>query len=1020
MQTRLESIAAPKCGLYFMPEDVAQAKRNIAVYPWARQKFEALKAACDEHLQLPDELVYDAVLDMKDATFAYGISGCPRCGCSFPLDLESQKGMFSGIGDWPKKTVICPECGTVFPNEEFPDDGHGFERDGKAYYMIGMWNFYHGSVLLGGVRNHEGMVTKLTTMYMLTGESKYAQRALLLLDAFSAIFPGSLGPRDFTAFGSGFEIGRLHMLTSIVHRVKIWLAHDYDWLYGLPELDRPSPALRKLGREGTMRENIETMLNDYMLSEPGGPVYDLTNGNLSNLQNHEADGVRAMLAVGLVSGREDYCRWGADSLEAFYYNAIGRDGMYFESSLGYSLFTASVYLDIALLSMRAAQIYKWEFKHPFADNRFFRFAVENPLDMLCEGHLPSYGDWGADLRTGNAPDVKTCLEVYRSAQFFYRFSPDEIIRMKAAETLRLLYPVVEKELGDRCTELFFLHNGVHGPSLRRPENPQPASVMGQSGVAIVRSPSETALLMRYGRNNTHGHDDVLACVWYSAGREISADIGYGVHGTNAHYGWASKSIAHNTVVVNEDRHMKKNQLYKIFSGGELTLLYSGDVATVMEGDATSLYREDGLSMYRRMVGIVETELGGAYTIDFFRVEGAEKSDYAFHAFHADSKLELASVRMSPRKHWTLAGVDAPVKPYFDEPGKSYGERLTTGETFVPLLPGEEPRLWTPELNNGYGFIYNVTEHIPEADIVRAVWRTENDDRLHWFGLSHAGDRFYTGVCPSLEGQRKHAILVHRSVSPAKQYAAVACVQLQGKPEAAVADVANLSPAGRDVTVLAVTLQGGYTDYWLYSTTNQTVRLQLCGQEWVVAGRCAMLRLDSAGRVVKAECVRAQSMSFGEYRVLGREDEWIVVDQIDESSGTVWVAGRPPYKGGTPRFVRLRPPNGGPSVVYRVSSMHVSGNRTAVQLTDSLILSKGIVKSIAGEEMETFYPLPLGVAEVGDSPFLGKRIVGQRGGLGIVAGVPELKKLHVRIIRPFAEGEAFDIVDLEPGYMLQWL
>lgn len=1020
MSIKEETVAVPKSGLYFTGKDVQQARRNIEIYPWAREKYEALRRACDEHLQLSDEHLYRVVLGMKDATFAYGISGCPKCGQPFPLELEDQLGMFSSISEWPRKTVTCPHCGTVFPNEEYPDDGNGLERDGKAYYLIGMWNFYHAGLLFGGVRNHEGLVTRLVAMYMLTGDARYAKRALLLLDAFSAIFPGTLGPRDFTPYGSDFEIGRLHLLTSIVHRVKVWLAHDYDWLYRLPELDGPSPALRQLGREGTIRQNIETMLNDYMLTEPGGPYYDLTDGNLTNLQNHEADGVRAMLAVGLVSDREDYCKWGADSLTAYFYNAIGRDGMYFESSYGYSLFTASVYLDLALLSMRAAELYNWDIAHPFANARFFRFAVENPLDMLCEGHMPSYGDWGADRRIGKDPDVKLCLDVYRSAQFFYRYSPDEVIRMKAGETLRLLYPIVESKLGERSSELFLPHNGVHSPSGSRLDKKRHFTVMGQSGVSIIRSSGDTTALMRFGRNNTHGHDDVLAYSYYAGGKEISADIGYSVYGTNAHYGWASKSIAHNTVVVNQDEGMRKNQLFKIFSGGELTLLYSSETVAAMEGDATELYGECGVEQYRRMIGLVDNERGGHYVIDFFRVEGARVTDYAFHAFQSSSTLELRHAQPSPRKHWTLAGVDSPDKLYFDEPGKSLGERLTTGETFVPLLPGEEPRLWTPERNNGYGFIYNVQEYLPDQELVYAVWNSEQQERLHWFGLCGGGDRIFTGLCPDLEGGRKHAILVHRSSRPVVQYAVVTCLQHDARQRMPVEGVASLSAEGRHVTALAVSLPEGYTDYWLYSPSTQTMKLLVQGQEWTVTGRCALLRLDREGRVVRADCIQAQSMSYGDYQLYGREDKWLTIDQIDEQSGTVWVPERPPLKGDTPRFVRLRSPHKGASVVYRVNSMHVFGNRTAIQLTDSLILSKGIVRSVTDHEMETLYPLPLGVAEKGKSPFAGKRIVGQRGGLGTIVGVPELKKLQIQVVRPFTAGEAFDIVDLEPGYELQWL
>lgn len=1013
----------PKFGVYFTPDDVIQAKRNIDAYPWAKQAFAKIEEECREHMKLSDQQVYDAIISMHGGTFAYGISGCPHCSAPLPFELKDQKGLFSGLEELPRKTFTCASCRMTFPNAEYPDDGHGFERDGKAYYLIGMWNFYHGVRLLGGVRNHEGLVTKLVVMYMLTGERIYAEKAIVLLDAFSAIFPGSIGPRDFTDFGSDFEIGRLHLLTSIVHRVKIWLAHDYDWLFDFSELDQPSKALQMLGKQGTIRENIETMLNDYMLSEPGGPEYDLTNGQMTNLQNHEADGVRAMLSVGLVLGNRDYCEWGLNALEAYIYNAIGRDGMYFESSFGYSLFASSVFLDLALLSCRAAKLLDKAYHDPFADHRFYRFAVENPLDMLCEGHLPSFGDWGPDRIRSSTPDIRTCTEVYRAAQFFYHFTSDEVIRENAGSTLMLLYPLVEGSLGERCAELFFAHNGVHSP-IRKPRlKEDEPTVMGQAGISIIRK-KKTAALMRYGRNSTHAHDDILSYVYYKDGQEVSGDIGYGVYGTNAHYGWASKAIAHNTVVVNRDNMMVQNQLFKPFSGGELTTIYNDENVSVMEGDATSLYKRSGVSMYRRMVGLVNTTEGDSYTIDFFRVEGARTADFAFHVFHDNSTVELQEASPSHRTYWTLAGVDSPEKLYFDEPGKSFGERLTTGETFVPLLPGEKPRLWTTALNNGYGYIYHVKEFKPDGSVFRALWTAEGGNKFYYYGLCRQEDRLFTGLAPSLDGDRKHGILVHRSTQPNVQFAVVTYCELNdGRDSHALRNpirkVVQLPAEGTDVTALAVHFTNGMVDYWVYSPARQAIKVSAHGVEWNVSGRSGMLRLDSEGRVVEAHCTLATSMSYGEFQKTGREDKWFLVDQVDETSGTVWVAAEPPVNY-VPKYVRVRRKPGEESTIYTIKSLHQSGRRTAIKLTDSFILSKGIVQAATDTEIHTSYPVPLGVGLEGESPFIGKKIVGQFGGLGTITKAPEMKKFHVRVSRSFAEGEKFDIIDLEPGYELQWI
>src|SRR5699024_1485134 len=415
---------------------------------------------------------------------------------------------FSPFHKWQKKRITCPTCQTTFPNASYDEDGQGLEINGKGYYLIGMWNFYYGSELLGGVRNHEGMVTKLTYLYMLTGDEWYARKALVILDAFSAIMPHTIGPREFIPYGIDYLIGRVHLLTSIVHRIKVCLAYSYDWLYDIPMLTDISPALQRIGQHGTIQNNIEMMLNDYMLSEPGGPKYNLQDGHLTNLQNHEADGVRAMLAVGLVLDKTDYCKWGKQALEAYFFNTIGRDGVYYEGSFGYGLFTATVFLDMALLAMYASTELELKASHPFSNHRLFKFTIENPLRILCRGHLPSYGDWGRDTATSGQIDTNILIDVYLAALSFYQFSSAQNLQQNAKKHLADLYPHIKSKLGQKGIDLFFKHTPRSDDTSTLKLLAQ-STFMGQSGLGIIRDQNDTTLLMRLGQNSTHAHDDVL-------------------------------------------------------------------------------------------------------------------------------------------------------------------------------------------------------------------------------------------------------------------------------------------------------------------------------------------------------------------------------------------------------------------------------------------------------------------------------------------------------------------------------
>jgi hypothetical protein len=230
---------------------------------------------------------------------------------------------------------------------------------------------------------------------------------------------------------------------------------------------------------------------------------------------------------------------------------------------------------------------------------------------------------------------------------------------------------------------------------------------------------------------------------------------------------------------------------------------------------------------------------------------------------------------------------------------------------------------------------------------------------------------------------------------------------------------QLPAEGTEVTALAVRFTNDMVDYWVYSPVRQVMKVMAHGVEWTVAGHSGMLRLDAEGRVVEAHCTSATALTYGEFHKTGREDKWHPVDQVDETSGTVWVAAEPPANY-TPKYVRLRRQAGEESTIYAIKNLHQSGRRTAVRLTDSFILSKGIVQSATDTEIHTLYPMPLGVGLAGESPFIGKKVVGQLGGLGVITQAPEMKKLYVRVLRSFTAGEKFDIIDLEPGYELQWI
>nr|WP_162142476.1 heparinase II/III family protein [Aneurinibacillus terranovensis] len=647
------------------------------------------------------------------------------------------------------------------------------------------------------------------------------------------------------------------------------------------------------------------------------------------------------------------------------------------------------------------------------------------LSLICQGHLPSYGDWGRDLLQTTTLDKKTAGEIYRSALHFYHFSSDSTIKNEARDCLQRLYPLISDELGTRGVDLFLSHP-IKKNSLPF-SLPKNATITGQAGIGILRDANETTVLMKTGANTTHSHDDVLAYMYYACGKEVSADMGYGIYGTNGHNGWGTKSIAHNTVVVNSDEGMKKGQKCKPFSGGEFSFLYESDTVNVYEGKAPHLY---GIDSFQRMIGIAPIAASSSYVIDFFYIEGARTCDYAFHAFQEDSELELTNVEKVLANHWTLAGIDEQKKLYYDEHEKSFGERLTTGETFSTLLEQEKAQGWTPDKNNGYGFIYDVKEYKSFRDGFTAAWKSVDGYRLTWMGLCDRSDRIFTGMYPSLDGRQKRPMLIVRSDRKNKQFVSVVHTKKRSLSQAEVLRIERLSCRGSQVTALAVYTTTEMTDFWVYSPVAQKMSIRTSFGEWSVEGRCGWIRTDNKGKIIASACVQASSMQFQGKQMKGKKNTWFEITGMNEEENSLaltWdrevdelldeelhekLDGRWPCN--KIHYVRIAPLPHAQSVVYQVQEMEKRENKLKMILRDSFTLSKGIVESCKKNRLSSLYPLPLAAS------FAGKKIIGDKGGRGTITKCLSLKEIEIKIQHSFEKGETFKIIDIEPGYYLQWL
>ena len=185
----------------FTDDAIAQARANIAKYSSAKAVGESLIKTADEWVAW-DDAELAALIAPARVPRAFDVSavGCPVCG----NQITEKFGGYAWIVD-PKRPfkVKCPVDGTVFPTNDFEtycrsgftkkigwdtayvDDGWGWTdpRTGERYWFVAYANHW---TIFGKVRN---AVTALGRAYVLTGDKRYAHKALVALHRFAEVYP---------------------------------------------------------------------------------------------------------------------------------------------------------------------------------------------------------------------------------------------------------------------------------------------------------------------------------------------------------------------------------------------------------------------------------------------------------------------------------------------------------------------------------------------------------------------------------------------------------------------------------------------------------------------------------------------------------------------------------------------------------------------------------------------------------------------------------------------------------------
>lgn len=897
----------PLRGLAYSADDIAEVRHQAQQGVNTELVSTALSEA-EKWAEMSDAQI-DELIPKPGALFAFATAGDPKTNQAWP-----RYGRSDNVCSLDRPgTVRSPHTGDIYGNakkgEPYYDDGSGWvrESDGQVYYFKGIWNSWI-------VNEMHGAIDNLAIAYMLTGNPDFARRALYMLDRLSALrvqlptigntvvdWPHKTTvtvPKGFFLFNG-----------NIANQRAIQTAYSLDLIGNSPFASEPSVA-STTEAPLTVGENIAK--NYFEVYE-----LDYLEPNRRGLTNHAISLLANMMTQGVLFGEPELLRTGLHGMAGFFDNTINRDGDYMEVSGSYGRlgrdYGSQLMAPLAHYSKAnypaeiAAQMPDLEEYtegvRPEDDPRWFNVAISMLYRLPVLNRYPIYGDMSMD-RAVLLQSKNPWLAKHRA--MYLRIFHRNTTREDWKRQLEVLYDQIGEDKG---SPLFLQDILIYGPSLWS-ELPAPAEgvklpstlsgehsdLMAGKGIAVLRSgkgENARALFLRGGINSWHGHDDQMTIVPYGNGMVLFGEFGYRWANTPDNLGWGSRSVAHNSLVVNED--LPAPHLFKGFSpnipapAANITAFLPDEQgpAQLVEMQNTNLYTRAKLRDYRRAAWLVDIDPQNYYFVDAFHVLGGRTHDYVWNSQYVDKGMEkalgtgFAVEGISPQSRpevWTLAslGGERYRNEEWNKPGQSWGERLNGENGMVAALPGEK-RLpttrWNPAPGNGYGMIWDVKAEDTDNDW-RAIWPLP--DRKHAMRvnmLNYDGMTAVTAKSPTMRPENNFELIVGRRTldehgaegALRSRFVNITEVGTPGNWAIASTEQVPLQEQGEGSMAMRVTLQNGNIDY-LFAAPQVEPMVPTQADAPRFDGRNAFIRLGKSGELKDVAMQEGRSLETAGWKI----------------------------------------------------------------------------------------------------------------------------------------------------------
>jgi hypothetical protein len=707
---KLEASGETKRQSVFFPKettDVLQAnlKRNPAAQAQARACLEAAQV----WLEKSDDELWSAMFGatLRRSWMVWSNGFCPSCRKDVPMYGWKIDGLRQ-----PWKAA-CPHCHEMFPKNDFArfyrsgldvhgvfaperadrtllfnaehpgaddplrsfgvDDGTGY-HDGvhrwhfvSAYLIYGQWK----QVIMSGIRT-------LAMSYVLTGEPRYAHKAVILLDRVADLYPSF----DFLTQGISYEkadpIVGAGMVT-VWHdacRETMELALAYDMIF--PALAEDRAAVDFLATKAAtyllanpkksmadIQRNIEDGILRHALRQPEKIFSNFPNTDTTLLINQAVlDWPRNRPAL-------------LDALQTTLARATAVDGLSGEKGLGaYSTFAPRSMANVlALFDRLAPDLLATLVERVPSVKQLFLFHVDT---WLGESYYPKIGDAGAfgvkDLMYAGAAFSRFAFD---PALGGIPFVSDFTLFGKLYEItgdptyVKLLYRANQRSVTDLPYDLLHQDSPAFQAMVTRVIEQKGAALHPVSvnksewGLAILRSGSgdrERGVWLDYDIGGNHGRGDGMNVGLYAHGLELLSGFGYppvqfgGWHSPRAN--WYKMTAAHNTVVVDGKNQLadfgqpetdplslqlepRKKQVL-----GKITAWADGQHTQWVRAAGTALVQTSELKTYERSLVLIDISPADSYVLDIFRVTGGQEHTRFLHGYFGAASatgLNLAPV-----------------------------------------------------------------------------------------------------------------------------------------------------------------------------------------------------------------------------------------------------------------------------------------------------------------------------------------------------------------------------------------